>query len=296
MSGVVGIVITTYNNVSKVDDAILSALKQTYSDTNVIVVDDGSTDGTPGHLKDLAEQFSNLQLILKEHGERGLARESGINMAMDIGANYLLFIDDDMILEHDLVEKCVKYFINYETLGALVIPERPYTLYTNFYSKVKVFERTIINNAGRRIGKNSIEAARFWKFSEYHKSGGLNPKEISFEETQPTIRYKEMDGFILRAINTYLLHDEKQATLKELIKKKYYYFNNMNKTFESEKGGFSKALQRWYFFRPVLYRPSNVLKALRHPILGFGMFFMYILLSFTGVLAYLRSLGKPKKV
>lgn len=289
MNNLVAVVITTYNNVSKVDDAILSALKQSHENTQVIVVDDGSTDGTQKHLEDLTKQFESLNIILKEHGERGIAREAGINMAKERNADYLLFIDDDMIMDHTLVEKSLRFFRNYETLGALVIPERPYTLYTNFYSKVKVFERSVINNAGKRVGNNSIEAARFWKFSEYDKSGGLNPNEISFEETQPTIRYRDNGGYILRAVDTYLLHDEKEATLKGLVKKKYYYFNNMNKTFKSEKDGFSKALQRWYFFRPVLYRPSNVLKAFKQPILALGMFFMYIVLSFTGVLAYLRS-------
>lgn len=289
MNDLVSVVITTYNNKAKVDDAILSALNQSHNNTKVIVVDDGSVDDTPNHLNYLSSQYDSLIVILKEHGERGIARKTGIDKAREIGSEYLLFIDDDMIMDHELVEKSLKMFRSFETLGALVIPERPYTLYTNFYSKVKVFERTIINNAGRRLGKNSIEAARFWKFDAYHKSGGLNPTEISFEETQPTIRYREQGGYILRATKTYLLHDEKEATLKGLIKKKYYYFNNMNKTFESEENGFTKALQRWYFFRPVLYRPSNVFKAVRHPIKALGMFLMYLLLTFTGVVAVLRS-------
>ncbi len=63
----------------------------------------------------------------------------------------------------------------------------------------------------------------------------------------------------------------------------------MNKTFNAEKGGFSKALQRWYFFRPVIYRGSNILKSIRHPILALGMLNMYICLSFTGVVALVRS-------
>lgn len=289
MDSLVTVVITTYNNKSKVDDAILSAVNQSYSNIKVIIVDDGSSDGTQEHLKDLKEQYSSIELILKEHGERGLAREAGINRAKELGGDYLFFIDDDMILDHKLIEVSLGYFSNYETLGALVIPERPYTLYTNFYSKVKVFERGIINNAGRTLGQNSIEAARFWKMNDYFKSGGLNPSEISFEETQPTIRYRDNGGLILRAVETYLMHDEKEATLKSLISKKYYYFSKMNKTFNEEEKGFIKALQRWYFFRPVLYRFSNIARALRHPLLAIGMFNMYICLSFTGVLALVRN-------
>lgn len=291
MKDLVSIVITTYNNKLKVDDIILSAVNQTYKNINVIIVDDGSTDGTQEHLQGMAQKYPVLKLILKEHGERGLAREAGINLARELKCNYLLFLDDDMIMQTTLVKECLDFFISDKNIGALVIPEKPHSDYNNFYSKVKVFERSIINNAGKKLGRNSIEAARFWSIIEYDKSGGLNPTEISFEETQPTIRYVEQGGLILRASNTYLMHDEKEATLKGLLSKKLYYFSQMNKTFASEDRGFLKALSRWYFFRPVLYRFSNILKALRHPILALGMLFMYICLSFVAVFALIRKPG-----
>lgn len=292
MNNLVSIVITTYNNKAKVKDVIISSVEQSYTNIKVIVVDDGSTDGAQEHLKSLSDIYPSLELILKEHGERGLAREAGINMAKEFNSDFILFIDDDMILDLNLIDKCLNYFIKNDKLGALVIPERPYSAYKNFYSKVKVFERSIINNAGKKVGRNSIEAARFWSMGAYLISGGLNPKEISFEETQPTIRYMEQNGIILRAVDTYLKHDEKMSTLKNIISKKYYYFNKMNHTFESEDRGFFKALTRWYFFRPVMYRGGNILKALRHPLLTIGMIFMYICLSITGVLALTRKTGK----
>ena len=289
MNDLVSIVITTYNNKLKVDDIILSAVNQSHKNINVIIVDDGSTDGTQEHLQDMAKKHLVLKLILKEHGERGLAREAGINLAKELKCNYLLFLDDDMIMQPTLINTCLDFFKTDKNLGALVIPEKPHSEYKNFYSRVKVFERSLINNAGKKLGKNSIEAARFWSIGEYDKSGGLNPTEISFEETQPTIRYVEQGGLILRAYTTYLQHDEKEATLKGLISKKYYYFSQMSKTFDSEEKGFLKALSRWYFFRPVLYRFSNILNGLRHHILTIGMLFMYICLSFVGVLALFRK-------
>lgn len=291
MKDLVSIVITTYNNRLKVDDVILSAVNQSHKNINIIVVDDGSTDGTQDHLINLALKYPSLILVLKEHGERGFARKAGIDRAVQSGSDYLLFIDDDMILFDTLVETCLNYFINNETLGAVVIPENPHSQYTNFYSKVKVFERSIINDAGKKLGSNSIEAARFWLMSAYHQSGGLNPSEISFEEIQPTIRYRDQGGLILRAVDTSLLHDEKEATLKGILLKKYYYFSQMNRTFESEDRGLFKALSRWYFFRPVLYRFSNIMKAFRHPILAMGMLFMYICLSFIGVIALFKKSG-----
>ena len=63
----------------------------------------------------------------------------------------------------------------------------------------------------------------------------------------------------------------------------------MNKTIESEKGGFFKALSRWYFFRPVLYRPSNIIEYIKHPLLTIGMLYMYLRLSIIGVKEILKK-------
>jgi len=50
-----------------------------------------------------------------------------------------------------------------------------------------------------------------------------------------------------------------------------------------EEAGVRSALQRFYFFRPVLYRPSNLARYARHPGLAAGMVVMYGVL--TGVAA-----------
>ena len=134
----------------------------------------------------------------------------------------------------------LQYFNGNPSIGALVIPELAFSDYTNFFSKVKVFERNIINNAGENVGHNSIEAARFWRREEYKKSGGINFNQIAFEETQPTIRYLEVGGKIKRAVFTGVKHDEKKVTLKNILEKKKYYFSVMNKTIGSEKSGFLK--------------------------------------------------------
>lgn len=63
----------------------------------------------------------------------------------------------------------------------------------------------------------------------------------------------------------------------------------MDRTLTSEQGGFRKALERWYFFRPVLYRPANLRKYAKHPVLTAAMLYMYVCLSFIGIAALLKS-------
>jgi glycosyltransferase involved in cell wall biosynthesis len=294
MNDKVSIIFSTYNSSEYVIPCLKSCLEQDYNNFDVIVSDDGSTDNTIEILKETAASCDNFYLIPLPHGERGIARAKAIEKAKGIGTNFIFIIDSDMVLKEHLLKDVITYFSDHQKVGALVIPEIAYSDYHNFYSKVKVFERNTINNAGENLGKNSIEAARFWRIDAYNSTGGININQIAFEETQPTIRFIEKGGLIKRAQFTGVYHNEKHVTLKNIIAKKKYYFSVMDKTLSTEEGGFFKALQRWYFFRPVLYRKDNLKKYIKHPLLTIGMFYMYLCLSIIGVYEILSSKFKKK--
>ncbi|WXR60781.1 glycosyltransferase family 2 protein [Peptostreptococcaceae bacterium AGR-M142] len=279
-----------YNNSKSILNILNSIEKQDYENLSVVMADDGSSDDTADVIEEFIKTAKKEYVLLREpHLERGITRKKSIDKALELNCDYILIIDSDMILEDNLISECISYFKKNEKVGALVIPEIPFSDFTNFYSKVKVFERKIINNLGEDLGKNSIEAARFWKVEEYKKSGGINPKQIAFEETQPTIRYLNLNGIIKRACFTGLYHDEKKVTLKNILEKKAYYFRKMKTTLKTEESGSSKAFSRWYFFRPVLYRGSNLKEYIKHPLLTLGVINMYILLTFVGVHALITK-------
>jgi hypothetical protein len=88
---------------------------------------------------------------------------------------------------------------------------------------------------------------------------------------------------------TRVYHDEKQVYLRDVLRKKAYYFSVMDRTLSSEEGGLRKALERWYFFRPVLYTWSNLKSYIRHPLLTAGMLWMYACLTVIGAAAVLKG-------
>ncbi|WP_426710753.1 glycosyltransferase family 2 protein [Cetobacterium sp. SF1] len=285
----IAIVLSTYNNEKIIRKTLLSCLHQNYKNYYMVICDDGSSDSTLAIEREFQQEHSNLFIISLPHGERGIARKTAIEKVKELGCDFLYIMDSDMQLPPDFLEKINAYLDKNSQVGALVIPEIPYSNFNNFFTKVKVFERKIINNGEEDIGKNSIEAARFWKYSEYLKSGEINFSQISFEETQPTIRYLSKGGIIKRASFTGVFHDEGYLTLKNILKKKLYYFSVMDKTLESEENGFLKALSRWYFFRPILYSKKNIKEYFKHPILFLGMIYMYLLLSIIGVYAIIKN-------
>ncbi|REJ82299.1 MAG: glycosyltransferase family 2 protein [Bacteroidetes bacterium] len=92
-------VIPTYNRRNMIGHAIDSVLRQSYPAHEIIVVDDGSTDGTIEYLKELYSNFPNISLIRQENLERGAARNRGLN---DASGDYVVFLDSDdkMLSQH----------------------------------------------------------------------------------------------------------------------------------------------------------------------------------------------------
>lgn len=288
MNPKVKIITTTFNNQEHVFTLIKSCASQTYQNIELIIADDGSTDFTNNMIEDLMKEYNWITHLKLPHGERGVARFEAINEAKKTEFDYMLIIDSDMKLEPNLIKEAVEKLESHYEIGALVIKEIPISKYKNPMTRVKIFERKIINNA-YEVDSRSVEAARFWRKQDYLQTGGINPAQISFEEIQPTIRYKAEGGIIKRLTSSGLFHDEKKVTLRNLLSKKKYHFEMMPRTLSTEENGFMKAFKRWYFFRPVLYQQNNLIEYIKHPLLTLGMIGMYIALTGIGVTEILKQ-------
>jgi len=101
----VSIIVPTHNRVEKLKRALDSILKQTYSEIEVIVVDDGSTDSTWDVLKKYQEKDKRIIAIHQENKGASVARNVGIQKAT---GTYVNFVDDDDFIEKDIIEKLVE--------------------------------------------------------------------------------------------------------------------------------------------------------------------------------------------
>ncbi len=90
------LIIPTYNRADFISVAVLSALNQTYSNFEIIVIDDGSTDATEQVIGAL--KHPQLFYYKKQNAERAAARNFGIEKAK---GDYITFLDsDDFLLPH----------------------------------------------------------------------------------------------------------------------------------------------------------------------------------------------------
>jgi len=86
------IVIPTYNRAVMIKTTIEAVLGQEYSNFEIIVVDDGSTDNTEAVVNSISD--SRIRYYKKENEERGAARNYGANLAK---GEYINFVDSDDI-------------------------------------------------------------------------------------------------------------------------------------------------------------------------------------------------------
>lgn len=105
----VAIVMPAYNRANVIQHAIRSVVDQTYKDWNLIVVDDGSQDGT----KRIVESFANPRITYKKIDHCGFVskvRNIGNKMAEESGAEIIIVHDSDDQAFPDRVEEIVKCF------------------------------------------------------------------------------------------------------------------------------------------------------------------------------------------
>lgn len=88
----VSVVIPVYNSANFLRPCLDSIVSQSFSDWEVVAVDDGSSDESPAILDEYAAKDSRFKIIHKENGGVSAARNDGLAVA---NGEYVLFVDSD---------------------------------------------------------------------------------------------------------------------------------------------------------------------------------------------------------
>lgn len=96
----ISIVIAMYNSEKYIENCVTSILNNRYTDFEIIIVDDGSTDNSLILCKKMEKDDSRIKVYYKENGGVSSARNLGIDMA---SGEYITFVDsDDTVTEEYL--------------------------------------------------------------------------------------------------------------------------------------------------------------------------------------------------
>lgn len=97
----VSVIIPVYNTVSYIQECVGSVLCQSYNNLDIILVDDGSTDGSEILCDDYIAKDERVRVIHQKNEGASMARNSGLNVAK---GDYIMFVDSDDWIDKDMIE------------------------------------------------------------------------------------------------------------------------------------------------------------------------------------------------
>lgn len=107
----ISVIVAAYNIEDYIEKGIASIQNQTYSNLEIIVADDGSTDRTGAICDKIAAKDERVHVIHKENGGPAEARNVGVAQAK---GRYIGFVDGDDWIDPDMYEKMLSALLAYE--------------------------------------------------------------------------------------------------------------------------------------------------------------------------------------
>ena len=111
MKPLVSVIVPVYNSTAYLKRCVDAILSQTYSNLEIILIDDGSTDDSLALCNEFSKSDSRVKAFHKENGGSSSARNVGIKEA---SGEYICFCDSDDYYESDIIEYLMKVFVEKE--------------------------------------------------------------------------------------------------------------------------------------------------------------------------------------
>ncbi len=108
----VSIVVPVYNSLKYISETTNCILHQTFTNFELIFVDDGSSDLTSKFIYEAIQQDKRIKIIQQKHLGAGIARNNGLKAAT---GKYIIFLDSDDLFLPNMLEKLVKTADTYKT-------------------------------------------------------------------------------------------------------------------------------------------------------------------------------------
>lgn len=208
MNPQISIIIPVYNAEKYLHRCVDSILSQTYTDFEVLLIDDGSPDKSGEICEEYAKNDSRIHVVHKDNGGVSAAR----NLALDISkGEYIIFLDSDDWLDSKCLEICFNKFNTY-CLDAI---QFGFTYVYDTYSQIKVKASTGILDGESYVAGNSLNVSA---------GGGIYRKSI-IDEHQIRFNTKLIMAEDQLFVYNFMKHANKVVYLDLPL---YYYYQNTN--------------------------------------------------------------------
>ncbi len=226
------IFIPVYNGSQYLLQTLNSIKQQTYTNIEVLLVDDSSTDGSLQIIKKFAEEDSRFKVFVKEND--GMVAHSMNFIMPEISGDYFFYSSQDDIFSFDLIEKMVQK--QKETLADCILPDM------EFYFQTKQNNKRIIGYSGNKTleltGNEACVAALNWNIHGF----ALIKSNLLISEFFPEDAF-DSDEYVTRKLFLksnkvvfsdgifYYRQDNLKAITKTFTKKNFYVLNSSFKLY-----------------------------------------------------------------
>lgn len=254
----ISVIVPIYKVEDYLDKCIISIVNQTYSNLEIILVDDGSPDNCPQMCNEWEKKDQRVKVIHKQNGGLSSARNKGLEVCT---GEYIGFVDSDDYIAPNMYEKLYNTFQTYDNIGVVacmiqgvhndtLIPFNTHwhTTHTrivescNFATGMqsqlyahtawnKLYKRDVALSAKFREGLNNEDMLYMFDIRTCIKNNNYNYVEIP----DFLYFYLKRDGSICNSAKTPLalhkinniimMYDEckqEEQTLKDILYKEYY--------------------------------------------------------------------------
>lgn len=288
----ISVVIPLYNKISSISDTIKSVLLQTYANFEILVINDGSTDGSEAPVK--AFKDHRIRLVDKINGGVSSARNLGIKEAK---FSLIAFLDGDDLWDASYLENMLGLIEDYPSAGLFgcayaKIENEAYSparlsnniergllldffKYANAYhlfmsSSVIVRKEVFEEIGGFDIRISCGEDLDMWNRIAANFSIAYLPIPMSFYNLDDDQRALNRDRPLHKHYLTYIISNLKKyeynnASLREYILK-YILVNIRPYYFSSVYKDMSKCLLNQAAFKPLSYLKYRFIYLLPYPV------------------------------
>lgn len=200
------VLIAHYNNFEYFRDCYESLLKQTFTDFEIIIVDDYSTDDSFGKIGQLTKDDKRVELHKNEQNIGvGFTKRKCIELA---SGEICGFVDPDDALAENAIELSIQNHIQNN-----VVTYSKFLLCDNNLKPIKPFPHSrAVKNGDKRFFNIFLEANHFFTFKRlaYNKTSGINPELTSAVDQDLYLKLYETGNFtfIKESLYFYRLHDK----------------------------------------------------------------------------------------
>lgn len=177
----VSIIVGIYNVRRYIEPGLLSLSNQVFRNFEIILVDDGSTDGSSALCDKAASSDARIRVIHKCNGGLGSARNAGLEVAK---GKYIYFYDVDDEIKPCLLKYCVTQ-METMNLDILVFGYEAVTIYTGLRETVSFREHLIESNGElRRSYINElllVSNGNGFAWNKFYRKEFLNKYNLRFE-------------------------------------------------------------------------------------------------------------------